>query len=368
MEQNTATFDLGSLNLEDLGAIVTPESSTPDIELEPIIDDLDTGVGEQPKREETTEEKVAEEKKQEPKVEQSNDTAKSILEALGITSYFVDGENGEDVEINIAESDIDLQTAVDLITNSYEQRFEDLKSKSISVEEVDTDRKEIIDFIIKGGDPKRLIEYQNEIAEVQQFDLEDEKDAEAVIRKYFSYKPDSSKEEVDAVVAGAKAQGNLLTLAESAANKITDLVEKRKEAEKEYIDNLVKEREDNIKKYKKEYKSVVKELGYTDKQYQKIVDFGTKEVKVKQPDGTETEAYEMDIVYSKLRSDPQQCADLALFMMDKNLYLKKQLEDKEIEMKKNLIKQVRLTKRSNSAETTRTTFEENNKKGTLALD
>ncbi len=371
MENSTATFDLGTL-------ILTEEPTTNVVVDTPIIDPIEDTIEltDEPKEEvvvtNQNEDSVVVDKTPPDNSTSESYSAKDILGSLGITSYFMEDENGEEVEISIADQDIDLKTAVELITSSHKQEIEDLRANSVSLDDTDNDRKEIIEFIAKGGDPKRLIEYQSDISEVQQYDLEDEKDAEEVIRKYYSYKQDSSKEEVDAVIAGAKAQGNLTSMAETASGKITAHVENLKKAEKDHLDKVIEDNKTALKTFTKELKEKVKAEGFTDKQISKITDFATKVITVKRPDGSEVQTREMDSTYSILRSNPETAHDLAVFLMDKELYLKKKLEEKEIELRKDIIKKVRISKalRSNSSDTTKTVFEQNNNnggKGTLSL-
>lgn len=362
MENNVATFDftnLGNILQEDSKV----EIKDPVIEIEDIKNE-----GDEPEKPEIVETPKKEDEPEKPKIVADSSDLKKILKGLGINS-FIEGEGEEEKVYNIDETGVDPETAMDLIKNFYNQELEALKEKSVSVDNIDQDRKEVIDFIVKGGDPRKLIELQTELEDVKQYDLDNELDAEELVRKYYSYKADISKEEVDAIIQGAKAQGTLTNMAENASVKLTEHVDKLKNAEKENLENLVKMKSEKLKAYVKEFKTEVKNLGYTDKQYSAIVDFATKPLKRKLDDGTELEAYEMDEVFWTIRNDPKQAVDLALFMKDKPLYLKKALEEKEIELKTKLSKQIRVSRslRSDSADTTKTAFENNNKDYTNLL-
>jgi len=366
MENNVATFDFTNLgNILEEGAKTEIKDPVIDIENIEVTDDVEPLETDKPVTEKSSE---IEEVKKPVVVEPASADLKKILKSLGIES-FVQGEGEEEKVFNIDETDIDSETATELIKNFYSQELEAFKEKSVSVDNVDQDRKEVIDFIIKGGDPRKLIELQTELEDVKQYDLDNEADAEELVRKYYSYKADISKEEVDAIIQGAKAQDSLTKMAENASVKLTEHVDKLKNAEKENLENLVKAKKEALKNYVKEFKTEVKNLGYTDKQYSAIVDFATKPVKRKLNDGTEIEAYEMDEVISIIRNNPKDAVDLALFIKDKPMYLRKAFEKKEIEMKTDLSKKVRIAKnfRSDSADTTKTTFEKNNKDYTNLL-
>lgn len=372
MENNsTATFVFDNESLDSLGREDVVDNSNIEIEdMIPIAEETTTDISE-PKEESETKEEM---EQKDPIMDEpslvSNSSLKDVLKQIGISSYIVETDDGEET-VNVDETDLDLETTVNLISNHYQQEIEELRNNTISTENVDKDRKEIVEFILKGGDPKKLIEYQSEISDVKQYDLDDPSDAEEVIRKYYSYKEGTSKEEVDAIIIGAKAQDRLTSMAETASVKITEHVEKLKEAEKEHVNKLIESHNQALKTYTKEFKAKIKEAGYTDKQYNKIVDFATKKVKKTLDGGQEIEGYEMDWALQTMRSNPEEATELALFILDKEAYLSKKLEAKEIELKKNIIKQTRIvkTQRSNSADITKTKFEENGSyKNLMPLD
>ena len=365
-DNNVATFDFTNLT-DILQDEVKVEIKDPVIEIEDITENP---VLETEEEEGVTNEPPSKVDEPKPQIVDSpvSTDLKNILKGLGINS-FVEGEGEEEVEFSIDEADINETTAVELIKNFYSQELEAFKEKSVSIDNVDQDRKEVIDFIIKGGDPRKLIELQTELEDVKQYDLDNEADAEELVRKYYSYKADISKEEVDAIIQGAKAQDSLTKMAENASTKLTEHVDKLKNAERESLDNLVKAKKEALKTYVKDFKAEVKNLGYTDKQYSAVVDFATKPVKRKLNDGTEIEAYEMDEVISMIRNNPKDAVDLALFIKDKPMYLRKAFEQKEIELKTDLSKRVKIYKafRSDSADTTKTKFETNNRDYTNLL-
>ena len=355
MSKETATFDFS--NLQEL--ISVPEVETKN---EIVIADLEPVIAE-PKVEEIvspvvelTDEITPPIIKDEPKV--VNTYLKDIVKGIGITSVFYPGENedDEDQEVSIDDLELDLEQAIEFIKSSHQQEIEEIKQRTISLEDVDNNRKEIIDFIAKGGDPKALIEYQSTIEEVKQYDLDDENDAEEVIRKYYSIKGDTSKEEVDIFITGAKAQGTLTSMAEKASSKILEFVEKKKEEEKEFIETHAKNREEALKTYIKGYKTKAKTLsGYNDKQISKIIEFGTKQVSKKGFDGSDVKTYELDEAIHAMRNNPELAVELAAFVMDKELYLKTALIPKEIELKKELSKKVRVSRLATNSASLNTT-------------
>lgn len=361
-QNNVATFIFDSSNLDELGQD-EKIADTSNIFIEEIdeslIDKDDNLPNSNTKEEDITEEKeVLSEIVN--KTDNSSESYKKLLKEVGIEKFLYIDEDGQELEADINDVDLSLKEVIDLIKGSSQQELEDYKSKSISIENVDKDRKEIVDFIIKGGDPKKLIEYQTEIENVRQYDIDNPQDAEDLIRKYYSYKSDTTKEEVDVIILGAKASDSLTKMAETASVRITEHVEKLKEAEKQHIDNLIEQQNEALKTYTKEFKSRVRDAGYTDKQYQKLVDFATKKIK-KEINGQAIDVYEMDLALQSARSNPEDATELAMFLLDKESYLKKKLESKEIEIKKNAISETRRVKllRTNSADSATTRFKDN---------
>lgn len=377
IENNTATFTFDGGNLELLGKT---EADTTDISIEDIVVDeielngeapVEEGESEVEDNKNLNEETPNEQEVVEPIFQNNSSQYKDVLKNLGIGSFMEVTEDGEEVEKNVDETDLDIETVVTLIKNAHQQELDDYKASSISIENVDNDRKEVVDFIIKGGDPKKLIEFQSEIASVREYDYDNPEDAEELIRKYYSYREGTTKEEVDAFIIGVKAQDKLSETAETASHKITEHVEKLKQAEKEHLEGLVKKNETALKEYTKEFKTKVKEAGYTDKHYNKLVDFATKKVKKTFDDGRTIEGYEMDFAIQAMRSNPEQATKLAMLILDEEAYIKKLMEQKEIELKKKTIKDTRTVRvmRSNSVDTTKTNFEKNASAGNLlALD
>lgn len=372
MKENEATFDFGLIALdESVSETIEPTGS---IEIENIeSDEAPDLVTKEPVSLEGIGEGEGDGIINEPVINNDVTTQpvySDILKRLKIESYLeVDGDDEREVSVEAVN---DIETAISLIEDKYKSEINELKERSILIDNIDNDRKEVMEFIAKGGDPKRLITYQSELQDVKQYDLENEDDAEEVIRKYYSFKGESTTEEVDAFIVGAKAKGTLTKMAEQASDKIVSYFEKQKEMEKENFDKLLKDRSDALKLYTKTFKEQLKERGFTEKKYDKVVDFATKSVKKKADNGGEYDEYELDNVIRTHRADPKLAVELAMFLMDKEAYLKDLLSEKEVELKKELHTKTRIARvlKSSGSDMNRTRFEENGKafEGLVPLD
>lgn len=289
----------------------------------------------------------------------SNSGLKSLLTKFGIDKYILQDDEGNDIENEINESDLDTDVVYDLLKDHFNYENESLKENYVSVDKMDSSRRELIDYIAKGGDPRNLIVHQEAINTVDRFDLDDESDAERVIREYKILKGDDD-DEIATYVAGVKAQDKLTEVAKKAYKEIKSYHERQKEIEKETLQEYEIERKKKFKAYKKDLQQGLKDLGYTDKITSKVLDFATKPIE-KEQNGNSIETFEMDEVYYGKRLDPEQAKDLALFLFDKESYLKKLLEGKEIEMKKDIMRKTNAARvlRSNSKSNTRSKYEEN---------
>lgn len=284
----------------------------------------------------------------------------NLLKSFGIDKYIIE-DNGEDLEVDIDNSDLDLDTTIELLKSYFENGKSHIKENSISIDGIDEERKELIDFIAKGGDPNKLISHQSEIDKVRQYDLYLDEDAEDVIRYYYNLKG-LDEETAESAIAGAKSRGVLTETAEKASLAITDYFKNQQEVEKNLLDEQIKFKENAFKEYKKNLKENFKSNGYTDTLIKKAIDFSTQKIKVKNPNGLEVDTYEMDVVYQQHRANPEKAVDLTLFLLDKDAYLKKALEEKEIELKKKIILDTRKAKivRAGSNSVAKTNFEKNN--------
>lgn len=372
MSKDEATFDFGLIALDE--SVNEQNESTGSIEIENIEDGInnpndivETVVDDDIVNENDS---ILDDTSIVVNENSSSIAYQDILKRLKIESYLeIDGDEEREVSVDSVN---DIETVISLIEDKYKSEVEELKSRSILIDNIDSDRKEVMEFIAKGGDPKRLITYQSELQDVKQYDLENEEDAEEVIRKYYSFKGESTTEEVDAFIVGAKAKGTLTRMAEQASEKIVSYFEKQKDMEKENFDKIIKDRTDALKLYTKTFKEQLKERGFTDKKYDKVVDFATKSVKKKTEDGGEYDEYELDNVIRTHRADPKLAVELAMFLMNKESYLKDLLSEKEVELKKELYSKTRIARvlKSSGSDMNRTKFEENGKafEGLVPLD
>lgn len=291
----------------------------------------------------------------------SNSAVFDILKNIGIDTYLeVEGE--EEIEVELDPTKVTPELAVELIKSKYELEIEHLKENSVSIEDIDADRKAVIDMIAKGGDPTKLIEYQTKSAEISTYDLEDPEQAEIVIRKQFEME-NKSKKEADIFIAGLKATDSLIEGAEEASEKITKFFEDKKAKEQETLEEAIKLHQERIKEYTKSFRDNTKELQVSDKLRSNLVDYATKLKKYSYdtPNGkVEIEKYPLDVAIENMRTDTKEAVELAFFVLHREEYKKKIAEEMKLEITKDVIKKTRTArvfKGSSSAPTTQ--FEKN---------
>ena len=100
---------------------------------------------------------------------------------------------------------------------------------------------------------------------------------------------------------------------------------------------------ERLKEYSKSLKEELKQFELTDTFINKIVAAATKQ--------SEDNSYEVDKVYNQKRSDPKEAAELALFLLNKEEYLKLKTKEVRTKDKIEVIKKFKFTKGGNTDST-----------------
>lgn len=274
---------------------------------------------------------IVEEKKEDPKpdlsaIEDPKPAAPTATSSYSsILKYKLESGEWDDMVVDFGEGekklseieDMDEGTFKDLQKAIAEEKKKDFDSKYLEVDGLDDTKKKLIN-IIKNGDldqVKDLFENPATLKEpFEGYDPDNDKHNEQVLRWFYISRGDS-EEEAELLVKQAKQ--NL-----SLDNKAQQVVGAQRNAFKEKLEKreaeLLKEKQqevDNIKDFRKNLTSSLKEEGLTETLIRKFVDVATK----KDSSGN----LEIDTIYEETMKDPAKAKDLLYFMLDKENYLKK---------------------------------------------
>lgn len=271
-------------------------------------------------KEETNEEPKEEIKPESPVIKETeNSFSKTIKEKLESGEWddvLIETEDGSEKKLSELE-DVSQETFKSIESAIKEDKDREFKAKYIDVEGLDEISKKLIN-IIKSGDleeAKKLFENPEALKEpFKGYDSDNDTHNEQVLKWYYSEMGHTTKE-INSLVRTAKEE---LTL-DDKAQKIVDFQRKAFSDKLENTEKALTEEKnreiEEIKEYKKNLSSSLKEEGLSENLVRKFVDVATKK--------DSTGNFEIDAIYEDIMKDPKRAKELIYFMLDKDDYLKK---------------------------------------------
>lgn len=269
---------------------------------------------------------------------------KDRLESGEWEDVLVEDEDGNEVKLSELK-DIDKDTFLTLEKEIKTQKDTEFKEKYVSVEGLDEVKKRLIN-IVKEGDlelAKALFQNPSSLEEpFKGYDNDNDDHNEDVLFWYYEKGLGHSQKEAAALVKAAKED---LTL-DVKAQKIVDyqrnqFYENLKNREKEILEEKAKEQE-NLKTYRKNLISELKQEGLSETLTKKFVDVATKTDK--------SGNYEIDTIYDEWMSDPKKAKELIYFMLDKDNYIKKVTANVKKDVQLDNLKRIKLVQDSSKVE------------------
>lgn len=274
-----------------------------------------------------------------------NSDYKSITKALMDSGVWESADTFEtpDGEVSFDELDIDRDTFLQLLKYNQNKAVSDVANNSVSVDGMSEFTKSLINIEKNGGNVTQALQAYQSIKEpLNSIDIE------------------SQQGQIDVVMLRLQQNGivgeDAKDLIESYINKGV-LESKAYEFKKQLddaFDNYIKQQEqkaideekayrESLKNYKINLKSSLKtfkEFNLSDNHIKKLVDVATTEL----PNGK----FEFDTMLDVMRSNPEDAAELLLFVSDKEAYL--QAKTKELLNKQNVdtLKKISLIPKGNS--------------------
>lgn len=253
-----------------------------------------------------------------------------------IEKFIIDDEG---TEVNYDEAEVTPETLSQLIAD----KIEEVRQATIEEQEkhVSDFTKHLIKIEKNGGDVAKALETYGRLVNPLQFiNLEQEEDQIKVIELELKNK-NISDSVIRATIKGFKADGILETEAAKSLQTLED-------SAKEELDKQVKEAEAQrakdkqfVDNYRKVLKTKLDEFKLPDNLSKSFVDSATKKL--------ENSSYAVDSKYAELRRDPEQAAELIMFLMNKEAYLKMKMEQALIDSKIDVAKTIRVIKRNSSS-------------------
>lgn len=325
---------------------------------DPIFPDLLFG---ESKKEEEEEDKEEEDKgkddseeesliptgKSSEEVNQESEASKLYKKALKETwgadeiSTIVQVIDGEEVEVNIDDIDLDEETFKLINQAKIDELKEEAVKDKISSEGVSDFTKKLIEIDKNGGDVKELLQIRSNFLDpLEGLDVnsvEDQREIVYLRNMAAGLDEDSTLR----LIKSYEEEGTLADVAEDSYNKLREAIDKKLEDELRISQENKKKAEENFKKYTSDLKEELKKFELKDSAKKKIVDFATT---IK-----DNGKLAIDEVYNEWRMNPQKASMLALFMLDEEEFIS-QLTSKAVrETQLNAAKKLKIIPKSNSS-------------------
>lgn len=241
----------------------------------------ETGKGESEKDIQTGPSESAED--DEPKVnsEVSDTYRKVITDMFGESagSIVQEDEEGNEIETPLEELDIDEELFKEIVQSKIEEEKELASQGKVSTDNLSDFAKSIIEIEGNGGDVSNLLEMKKAYSDpLDQLDISTpEGKKEAIYLRKKAANPDEDDQEIQLLIEAYEKKGILDEKAEAAESELRAGFEAAVEREKEASAKLKEEREELLKKYRKDIKeNLSSEFELNDKTIKRLVDMSSK--------------------------------------------------------------------------------------------
>lgn len=261
---------------------------------------------------------------------------KSFLEKMAARGII---DSIDNLDIMVDDKPVDLSTItreddlLDIVEGLIKDKADELLKDKVDTGSMSEFMKKMIEVDKAGGNVGQLLnQYQNIQAPLDNLDMSNKNDQLAVIQHYYKMlgmPEDEIKDNMEMMI------GKGDEFIESKANKFHDILKKEMdnliEEEKKKSEKRKQELIEQMKIYKKGLKtSISSGFQLTDTMIGKAVDFVTKPI-----DNQGHTA--IDKAYSEAIKNPDMAADLALFLMNKDEFLKQKTNKAKMEVNKKTI-------------------------------
>jgi hypothetical protein len=276
------------------------------------------------------------------KVDSQSDMLRQTLKNLYGESFTIvqEIEGEEDVEVSIDDIDLDPETFAQIVRSKEEAEKQEMLKDTFSTKGVSEFTKSLAEIESKGGSVAHLLQYKEAYLDpLATIDIDTESGQESVLSLYFQAqgRPD---DEASILIAGFKSSGLLEEKALQAKEQIDKSIEKKFEEQKLALDLQEKQRQENLKSYRTDLtKKFGEKFELNETAKKKLLKFATE-----QDDKRLTPAAK---AFKEKMSDPDTAAELILYLMDSEEFLKQKTKEKVLESKISLANKIRI-KQSNT--------------------
>lgn len=231
-----------------------------------------------------------------------------------ITSIVEEDSEGNEIEVSLEDAVIDEAYFNQLVKAKQEDIERQASEGKISTKGMSQFALDLVDIDRNGGDISELIQSKEAYTDpLDNLDLDNEADQEkAVYLRMMA--GGQSHDTTMRLIASYKQEGILEDMARTADQELRGAVAAQVEQAKELAKQEAEKRKSLFKEYKKEIRTNLESYQLKDTIKNKIVKLAT--------DQDDSGRFEMDKLYRQHRENPKDAADLALFLLDKEEFIK----------------------------------------------
>lgn len=259
-----------------------------------------------------------------------------ILENNGWDS--VEEIETEEGTIKFDELDVTEEVFKDLLAAKREEENAKLLEGKIETKGVSDFTKQLIEIEKSGGNPKKVLDMYEQIqAPLDTYDLTKEEDQQAVYMMRLQAQGMDDKTAIKVLNASIVA-GTLAEDAEESDKMLRDAFKAQVDNYQVQVEEAKVQRQENLKVYKTALKDNLSAFDLSDTFKKRVIDAATK------PD--ENGVFQADTMYNELRKDPQAFTEMALYLTDREEFIKQITKG---EVKKEQVKTFTKLKLTNKA-------------------
>lgn len=187
--------------------------------------------------------------------------------------------------------------------------------------------KQLIEIEKEGGNPVEVLQMYNQVnTPLDNLDLTKEEDQQTAYMMRLQAQGMDEKTAVK-VINASVVDGSLAEEAEESVRMLKEASKAQIDAYQEQVRKANEERKENLKVYRNSFKEQVANFDVSESFKRKLIEAATK------PD--ENGSYKADNIYNELRKDPVKFAEVALYLTDREQFIKQVSKE---EVKKDQIK------------------------------
>jgi hypothetical protein len=248
--------------------------------------------------------------------EQSDFYKRSLKAMFGdtISHIIEDDGKGNEVEVSLEDAIVTEEFYNQIVKSKLEDIKEEASKDKISTVGVSDFARDLIEIDRNNGDISELLKAKEAYSDpLDKLDLTTEQgQSQAVFLRMMASGQD--EDTTRRLIQSYKAEGILEDKALEAETELKEAIQLQVEKAKETAKAKTEQRKAALKDYKKDIKGSLERYQLNDNVKNKVVILATKE--------DENGRFELDKVYYQHRENPQDAADLALFLLDKEEFIK----------------------------------------------